>query len=80
MAVPEAAVDEDAGAVLGKHDVGRSWKRADILAEAEASSEQFSAQHDFRYGVLRPDMRHAFVPLRLSYSVSHTRQFNRIES
>lgn len=71
MSMPETSVDENAGAVLRQHDVRRSWKRANILAEAEASSEQFSSQHDFGYGVPRPYVRHAFVPLLFCHLVGH---------
>lgn len=47
MPMPETSVDENAGAVLGQHDVRRPWKRTDILAETETESEQFLAQDDF---------------------------------
>lgn len=47
MSMPETAVDEDTGSVLGQRDVGCSWKRADILAETEAAFEQFLTQDDF---------------------------------
>lgn len=63
MTVPEAAVDEDAGPELGQHNVRRAGETADILAETEASPEQFPAQHDLGHRILRPDMGHAVMPL-----------------
>lgn len=71
VAVPEAAVDENGGAVSRQDDVGRSGEGADILAEAESAMEQFPADHNFRARVLRPDVRHTFVPLLLCHCVCH---------
>lgn len=62
VAVPEAAVDENGGAVSRQDDVGRSGEGADILAEAESAMEQFPADHNFRARVLRPDVRHTCKP------------------
>ena len=36
VSMPEAAVDEDGGAVAGKYDVGAAWEGADVDAESEA--------------------------------------------
>lgn len=71
VSMPEAAVDEDGGAVFGQHDVGAAGEAADMDAEAEAIGEQKFAHNDFGAGVLALYRRHAAVTLFGCHSVGH---------
>lgn len=63
VAVPEAAVHEDDGAVLAEHDVGGAGQAADVDAEAEPLGKQVFAHQDLGLGVAAADAGHALVPL-----------------
>ena len=63
MAVPEAAVYEDDGAVLAKHNVGRAGQAADVDAKTQPLGKQVLAHQNFGLGVAAADAGHALVPL-----------------
>ena len=69
--VPEAAVDEDDGAVLAQHYVGGAGQALDIYAVAVAVGMQVAAHNQLGLGVLALDARHALVPLFFCHSVRH---------
>lgn len=56
--MPEAAVDEDDGAVPRQHDVGRSGEVADMESEAIPGAVEHGANRQFRAGILAPDLGH----------------------
>lgn len=70
VAVPEAAVDEDDGAVLGEDDVGSAGELA-LQAEAQAAGEQELAHQDFGLGVPALDGSHASAALFGGHRVGH---------
>ena len=72
VAVPEAAVDEDGGAVLWQDDVGRAGKGADVEPVAVAPAPQLAPYRLFGTGVLRADVRHTGVPLLGCQMVGHS--------
>lgn len=53
MSVPEAPVDEDAGAVFAEYDVGLSRQTFAVDAIAESLTPQPSAHENFRLRILR---------------------------
>lgn len=57
MTVPEAAVDEDHGAVFGQANV-RLARQVAVQAIAEAASVQRLADQQFRFGVLAANTGH----------------------
>lgn len=63
MTMPEAAVYEDAGAVLAQHKVGMSWQPSRVETVAETTAPQIMAHQQFWLGVLRADGRHVMMPL-----------------
>ena len=63
MSVPEASVDEDAGAVFPQHDVGLSGQTGAVDAIAESPAPQPFAHNHFGPCILRPDGRHIIVTL-----------------
>ena len=63
VSVPEAAVDEDAGCVLTKNDVGMSGQTGMIKTETESMGKKIPADDDLRLGVLGVYRRHVFVTL-----------------
>ena len=69
--VPEAAVDEDDGAVLAQHYVGGAGQALDIYAVAVAVGMQVTAHNQLGLGVLALDARHAPVSLFLCHLVRH---------
>ena len=69
--VPEAAVDEDDGAVLAQHYVGGAGQALDIYAVAVAMGVQVTAHDQLGLGVLALDARHALVPLFFSHLICH---------
>ena len=69
--VPEAAVDEDDGAVLAQHYVGGAGQALDIYAVAVAVGMQVVAHNQLGLGILSLDARHALVPLFFSHPVRH---------
>ena len=71
VAVPEAAVDEDDGAVLAQYYVGGAGQVLDIYAVAVAMGMQVTAHNQLGLGVLALDARHALVPLFFCHSVCH---------
>ena len=58
VAVPEAAVDEDTGAVLAQDDVGVAGQARVIEPVAEAAGVQPAADGHLGLGVSRTDGRH----------------------
>ena len=71
--VPEAAVDEDDGAVLAQHYVGGAGQALDIYAVAVAMGMQVATHNQLGLGVLALDACHAPMPLFLSHSVCHNK-------
>ena len=71
VAVPEAAVDEDDGAVLAQYYVGGAGQALDIYAVAIAVGMQVTAHNQLGLGVLALDACHALVPLFFCHSVCH---------
>ena len=71
VTVPEAAVDEDDGAVLAQYYVGGAGQALDIYAVAVAVGMQVAAHDHLGLGVLALDARHALVPLFFCHSVRH---------
>ena len=63
VTVPEAAVDEDDGAVFAQHYVGGAGQALDIYAVAVAMGMQVATHNQLGLGVLALDARHALVPL-----------------
>ena len=71
VSVPEAAVDEDDGAVFAQDNVGGAWQALDVYAVAVAMGVQVTAHNHLGLGVLALDACHAPMPLFLSHSVCH---------
>ena len=69
VAVPEAAVDEYAGAVLAQDDVGVAGQTRMVEPVAEAAGVQPAA--DLGLGVSRTDGRHVLMPLLRGHRI-HT--------
>ena len=69
--VPEAAVDEDDGAVFAQHYVGGAGQAFDIYAVTVAVGVQVTSHNQFWFCVLALDARHALVPLFFCHSVCH---------
>ena len=69
--VPEAAVDEDGGAVFAQHNVRRAWQALDIYAVAVAPCVQVMAHNQLGLRVLALDACHALVPLFFCHPVCH---------
>ena len=71
VAVPEAAVDEDAGAVLAQYDVGVAGQARVVESVAEAAGVQPAAYGHLGLGVCRTDGRHVLMPLLRGHRI-HT--------
>ena len=71
VAVPEAAVDEDGGAVFAQHNVRRAGQALDIYAVAVAPCVQVMAHNQLGLRVLALDACHALVPLFFCHPVCH---------
>ena len=71
MAVPEAAVDEDDGAVLGQDEVGGAGETLVIEPVPVALVPQCVPDSPLRTGVLGVDLRHYLVSLLWGHSVRH---------
>ena len=71
VAVPEAAVDEDAGAVLAQDDVGMAGQARVVEPVAEAAGVQPAADGHLGLGVCRTDGRHVLMPLLRGHRI-HT--------
>ena len=71
VTVPEAAVDEDDGAVLAQHYVGGAGQALDVYAVAVAMGVQVTSHNQFWFCVLALDARHALVPLFFCHPVCH---------
>ena len=69
--VPEAAVNEDDGAVLAQHYVGGAGQALDVYAVAVAMGVQVTSHNQFWFCVLALDARHALVPLFFCHPVCH---------
>ena len=63
VAVPEAAVDEDACAVLAQDDVGMAGQTTVVEPVAETAGVQPAAYGHLGLGVCRTDGRHVLMPL-----------------
>ena len=63
MAMPEAAVDENGGAVFAHDDVGATGHRFHAQAVAVAVVPQPPPHLQLRLGVAAADVRHAAVAL-----------------
>ena len=71
MAVPEAAVDEDAGAETAEDDVGRAGETAYVDTVAEAVGEEETAHQHLGPRVAAVDVAHAAVALLSGHIVGH---------
>ena len=71
VAVPEAAVDEDACAVLAQDDVGMAGQARMVEPVTEASGVQPAADGHLGLGVSRTDGRHVLMPLLRGHRI-HT--------
>ena len=71
VAVPEAAVDEDTGAVLAQDDVGVAGQARVIEPVAEAAGVQPAADGHLGLGVSRTDGRHVLMSLLRGHRI-HT--------
>ena len=71
VTVPEAAIDEDDGAVLGQHEVGGAGESAVIEPVAVATSPQFAPDGPLRTGVPGTDAGHVVGALGWGHSVRH---------
>ena len=71
VAVPEAAVDEDDGAVLGQHKVGLSWEALVVEPVPVSSAPQLAPDSPFRGGVPGADAGHVVGSLRGSAQLGH---------
>lgn len=71
VAVPEAAVDEDAGAVLAQDDVGVAGQARMVEPVAESAGVQPAADGHLGLGVSRTDGRHVLMPLLRGHRI-HT--------
>ena len=76
VSVPEAAVDEDDGAVFAQDNVGGAWQALDVYAVAVAMGVQVTAHNHLGIGVLALDACHAPMPLFPSHSVCHDKTIN----
>ena len=63
VSMPEAAVDEDAGAVFPHDDIGFTWQAGVVEAIAIAVAPQVFSHEEFRFRVFRPYGRH--IPMAL---------------
>ena len=63
VAVPEAAVDEDACAVLAQDDVGMAGQTTVVEPVAETAGVQPAPDSHLGLGVCRMDGRHVLMPL-----------------
>ena len=71
VSVPEAAVDEDDGAVFAQDNVGCTGQMLDVYAVAVAMCMQITAHNHLGLCVLALDARHALVPLFFCHPVCH---------
>ena len=71
VAVPEAAVDEDAGAVLAQDDVGVAGQARVVEPVPEAAGVQPAPDGHLGLGVSRTDGRHVLMPLLRGHRI-HT--------
>lgn len=71
VAVPEATVDEDTGAVLAQDDVGVAGQTTVVKPVAEAAGVQPAADGHLGLGVSRTDGRHVLMPLLRGHRI-HT--------
>ena len=71
VSMPEAAVDEDDGAVLGQHEVGGAGESTVIEPIAVAPEPQRVPDGPLRGGVFGVDLRHYLVSLLRGHSVRH---------
>ena len=71
VAVPEAAVDEYAGAVLAQDDVRMAGQTGVVEPVAETAGVQPPADGHLGLGVCRTDGRHVLMPLLRGHRI-HT--------
>lgn len=71
VAVPEAAVDEYAGAVLAQDDVGMAGQARMVEPVAEAAGVQPAPDGHLGLSVCRTDGRHVLMPLLRGHRI-HT--------
>ena len=78
MTMPEAAVDEDGGAVLLQHDVRMARQARVTKAVAESAGMKVTAHDELGLRVTRPNGSHILMPLLWRQAVGHSRVFSNI--
>ena len=63
VSMPEAAVDEDGGAVFWQNYVGRTGKSFYVEPVAETTGKEVFAHNELRFGILAFYALHAYVSL-----------------
>ena len=76
VAMPEAAVDEDAGAVLAQDDVGVAGQARVVEPVAETAGVQPVADGHLGLCICRTDGRHVLMPLLRGHRI-HKREFSK---
>ena len=71
VSMPEAAVDEDGGAVFWQNYVGRTGKSFYVEPVAETTGKEVFAHNELRFGIPAPNALHAFVSLLWIQFVCH---------
>jgi hypothetical protein len=75
MPMPEAAMNENHGLVLGQHHVRPARQLSSVQAKAVAQPVHQRSNNDFRLGVLAPDTTHVPASALFAQPVSHTNVF-----
>lgn len=71
VAVPEAAMHQNSGAVAGKHYIGATGQIPAMQPEAKAAAVQTMAQRHFWFCVPAADAAHIEPPLLGSQDIDH---------
>ena len=79
VAVPKAAVDKNAGAVLPQHQVGMTWEARVVETVAETKRPKPPPHNQFRARVFAADCRHVRVALGLRENIHNLHCFRQSE-
>lgn len=69
VAMPEAAVDEDASAVLPQYEVRMTGEPWVVQAIAEPTAPEIMSHQQLWFSVLRPDGRHVLVAIIMAQDI-----------